>query len=53
MWKFTIKQDNLTVARGQAKDKEVALGEAFHYACVYAEEDFNKMVVEIKKEQEQ
>ena len=52
MWKFTIKQDKLTVARGQAKDKEDALGEAFHYAMVYAEEDFSKMVIEIKKEQQ-
>lgn len=51
MWKFTIKQDKLTVVKGQAKDKEDALREAFHYAMVYAEEDFSKMVIEIKKEQ--
>ena len=51
MWKFTIKQDKLTVVKGQAKDKEDALREVFHYAMVYTEEDFSKTVIEIKKEQ--
>ena len=51
IWKFKIKQDNLTVVRGQAEDKEDAIGECLHYVYLYAEEDFSKMVIEIKKEQ--
>lgn len=45
MWKFTIKQDKLTVAKGKVKDKEDALREVFHYTMVYAEEDFSKMII--------
>ena len=52
IWKFKIKQDNLTAVRGQAEDKEDAIGECLHYVCLYAEEYFSKMVIEIKKENE-
>lgn len=51
IWKFKIKQDNLTVVRGQAEDKEDAIGECLHYVYLYAEEDFSKMVIEIKKDE--
>lgn len=52
MWKFTIKQDGLVVARGFGEEKEIIVREMIHYADLYAEEDFNKMTIEIKKEQE-
>lgn len=53
MWKFTIKQDKLTVVKGFSEDKGDVISEALHYATMYCTEDFSKMVIEIKKEQEQ
>ena len=49
MWKWKIKQDGLTVAKGQAQDKETCCIEAFRYADQYADEDFNKMILTIER----
>ena len=53
MWKFTIKQDKLTVVKGFSEDKSEVVCEALHYATMYCTEEYNKMTIEIKKEQEQ
>lgn len=50
MWKFVIKQDGLKVASGFAENKEDCIGESFHYLCIYAEESFNKMTMEVKQD---
>lgn len=52
MWKFTIKQDGLKVASGFEEDKEFIFNECFHSVSLYAEEDFKKMTIEIKKEEQ-
>lgn len=49
MYKFTIKQNGLKVVSGFADNKEDCIGEAFHYLCLYAEESFKKMTMEIKE----
>ena len=51
MWKWKIKQDKLTVARGVCQDKETALTEMFRYADQYSEEDFDKMIVMIERKE--
>ena len=48
-WKWFIKQDGLTVAKGFADDKETAVSEASHYSNQYFEETFTKMTVTIKE----
>lgn len=48
-WSWQIKQNNLTVAKGFADDKETAVLESSHYASQYFEETFSKMVVTIKE----
>lgn len=48
-WTWQIKQDELTVAKGLANDKETALTEASHYANQYFDENFSKMTLTIKE----
>ena len=48
-WHFKIRQDGLTVVRGEAPEKEDCLCEGCHYFSMYAEEDFEKMSMEIKE----
>ena len=48
-WMWQIKQDGLTVSKGFADDKEIAVTEASHYANQYFEETFSKMSITIKE----
>lgn len=43
MYKFTIKQDDVSVLSGQAEDKGVLIDEALRYFSQYSEENFNKL----------
>ena len=52
-WIWNIKQDNLTVVKGFANDKEAAVTEVLHYVNQYLEETFSKMTVTIKMENEE
>lgn len=49
MYKFTIKQDDISVVSGQAEDKELLLKEAIGKLSQYSEEDFSKLALEFKK----
>ncbi|MDY3907233.1 MAG: hypothetical protein SOZ42_01090 [Candidatus Enterosoma sp.] len=49
MYKFAIKQDDISVVSGQAEDKELLLKEAIGKLSQYSEEDFNKLILEFKK----
>lgn len=49
MYKFTIKQDDISVVSGQAEDKELLLKEAIGKLSQCSEENFNKLVLEFKK----
>ena len=49
MFKFTLKQDDINVASGQAETKEELLSEAVRYFSQYSEEDFSKLNLEFKK----
>ena len=50
-WKWNLKQDGLTVAKGFADDKETAVSEASHYSNQYFDEDFTKMVLTVEKKE--
>ncbi len=52
MWKFTIKLNGIINVRGQARKKEDCILEAMHYANLYLEENFDKAIIEIKKDKE-
>ena len=49
MYKFTIKQDDISVVSGQAEDKELLLKEAIGKLSQCSEEDFSKLILEFKK----
>ena len=49
MFNFTLKQDDIVVAKGQAEEKEFILSEAGRYFSQYAGEDFFKITLEVKK----
>ena len=49
MYNFTLKQDDIVVAKGQAEDKAFLLSEAGRYFSQYAEEDCSKLTLEFKK----
>ena len=49
MYKFTIKQDDVSVVSGQAEDKELLLKEAIGKLSQYSEENFSKLALEFKK----
>lgn len=51
MWKFTIKLNGIINIRGYAYKKEDCICEAMHYANLYLEENFDKAVIEIKKDE--
>lgn len=48
-WKIKIEQNGIPVVIGQAKYKEDALREMFHYLDQFAEEDFDKITVIIER----
>lgn len=52
MWKFKIKLNGIINVRGQTYKKEDCILEAMHYASLYLEENFDKAVIEIRKEKE-
>lgn len=49
MYKFTIKQDDISVVSGQAEDKEFLLKEAIGKLSQCSKEDFSKLILEFKK----
>ena len=49
MYKFTIKQDDISVVSGQAEDKELLLKEAIGKLSQCSKEDFSKLILEFKK----
>lgn len=49
MYNFTLKQDDIVVAKGQAEDKAFLLSEAGRYFSQYAEENCSKLTLEFKK----
>lgn len=49
MYKFTIKQDDVSVVSGQAEDKELLLKEAIGKLSQCSEENFSKLALEFKK----
>ena len=51
IWKFVLKQDGLTVARGEGDDKDFVISEAEHYFSMYESEDYKKMTLELKKKE--
>jgi len=51
-WTWNIKQDNLTVAKGFATEKDAAITGILHYTNQYFEENFSKMTITIKMESE-
>lgn len=51
MWKFTIKLNGIINVRGYAHKKEDCISEAMHYANLYFEENFDKAIIEIKKDE--
>ena len=52
MWNYKIKLDGLINVRGYTHKKEDCIFEVMHYANLYLEENFDKAVIEIKKDKE-